>query len=76
MPKIPLSDTEKITKHYKSALDSVNLLNSGKPSFMSNDEWLLCVRRNVDHLKIMLNKDFWSTQDLKPLHDAIILFDI
>ena len=29
------------------------------------------VKRNVDHLEIMVAKDYWTTEDMKPLTDAI-----
>jgi hypothetical protein len=62
---------EQIAKHYSAALDSVNLINAGKPEYMSDAEWVDCKKRNVDHLKIMIAKDFWTTEDLIPFHQAI-----
>lgn len=61
---------EQIAKHYDAAMDSVNLINGGKPEGMSDEDWAACVERNKAHLQIMLAKDFWTTQDLKPLQDA------
>ena len=61
---------EDIQKHYDAAMDSVNLINGGKPEDMSDQDWAACVERNKAHLQIMLAKDFWTTQDLKPLQDA------
>lgn len=62
---------EQIAAHYSAALDSVNLLNAGKPQGMDDMEWAGCVKRNVDHLKIMVAKDFWQGQDMAPLNAAI-----
>ena len=62
---------EQITQHYSAAMDSVNLLNAGKPENMADTEWASCVSRNVEHLKIMLAKDFWTTEDLTPLQQAV-----
>ena len=62
---------EQIAQHYKAAMDSVNLLNAGKPERMSDEDWADCVKRNKDHLEIMLAKDFWTNEDLKPLQDAV-----
>ena len=62
---------EDIQRHYSAALDSCNLLNAGKPEGMDDQEWADCVQRNVDHLKIMVAKDFWIDQDLAPLNAAI-----
>lgn len=61
---------EEIAQHYKAAMDSVNLINGGKPEGMKDEEWADCVKRNKEHLKIMLAKDFWTNEDLKPLQDA------
>jgi hypothetical protein len=61
---------EEIARHYSAAMDSVNLLNAGKPEDMADDEWVDTVARNKEHLKIMLAKDFWTTEDLAPLEAA------
>jgi hypothetical protein len=59
-----------IAKHYSAAMDSVNLINGGKPERMSDEDWADCLSRNKDHLVIMLAKDFWTTEDLAPLQAA------
>jgi hypothetical protein len=61
---------EQIAQHYSAAMDSVNLINGGKPEMMSDAEWADCLSRNKEHLKIMLAKDFWTTEDLSPLQQA------
>jgi hypothetical protein len=61
---------EQIARHYSAAMDSVNLINGGKPESMEDADWTDCVARNKEHLKIMLAKDFWTNEDLKPLQDA------
>jgi hypothetical protein len=61
---------EEIARHYSAAMDSVNLINAGKPEDMTDDEWADTVARNKEHLKIMLAKDFWTNQDLAPLEAA------
>jgi hypothetical protein len=61
---------EQIAQHYKAAMDSVNLINGGKPEYMSDTDWAACVARNKEHLNIMLAKDFWTTENLTPLRDA------
>jgi hypothetical protein len=61
---------EQIAQHYKAAMDSVDLINGGKPDFMSDADWADCVKRNKDHLNIMIAKDFWTTEDLIPLQNA------
>ena len=61
---------EQIAKHYSAAMDSVNLINAGKPERMTDAEWVNCLKRNKDHLVIMLAKDYWTTEDLAPLQAA------
>ena len=61
---------EQIAKHYSAAMDSVNLINGGKPERMTDAEWTATVARNKEHLVIMLAKDFWTTEDLAPLQAA------
>jgi hypothetical protein len=62
---------EQIAQHYKAMLDSVNLINGGKPEFMSDTEWTDCLRRNVEHLELMVAKDFWTDEDMAPVNAAI-----
>jgi hypothetical protein len=63
---------EQIARHYSAAMDSVNLINAGKPELMSDEDWADTVTRNKEHLKIMLAKDFWTTEDLAPLQAASV----
>jgi len=65
---------EEIAQYYSAAMDSVNLLNAGKDVDMSDDDWADAVSRNVEHLKIVVAKDFWTNEDLTPFHDAIAAF--
>ncbi len=62
--------TEEIARHYSAAMDSVNLINAGQPEGMTAEDWSDTVARNKEHLKIMLAKDFWTTEDLAPLQAA------
>jgi len=61
---------EQIAQHYSAAMDSVNLINAGQPERMSDEDWADTVARNKEHLKIMLAKDFWTTENLAPLQAA------
>jgi hypothetical protein len=61
---------EEIARHYSAAMDSVNLINAGKPEGMEDADWADTVSRNKEHLKIMLAKDFWTDEDLSPLQTA------
>ena len=61
---------EEIAQHYKASLDSVALINAGQPEGMTAEDWADCLARNKEHLKIMLAKDYWTTEDLTPLTTA------
>ena len=67
---IELTQEEQIAKHYAACMDSVNLINGGKPEGMTDEEWVDTVARNKEHLTIMLAKDFWTNEDLTPLQQA------
>jgi hypothetical protein len=61
-----------IAKHYSAAMDSVNLINAGKREGMADADWVDCLERNKEHLRIMIAKDWWTNQDLTPLQQASI----
>jgi hypothetical protein len=63
--------SEQVARHYSAAMDSVDLINAGKPEYMDEAQWINCLERNVGHLEIMITKDFMQTQDLTPLQAAI-----
>jgi len=67
---IELTQAQQIAKHYSACMDSVNLINAGQPEGMTAEDWADCLARNKEHLKIMLAKDFWTTEDLTPLETA------
>jgi hypothetical protein len=67
---IEMTQEQKIAQDYKACMDSVNLINAGKPELMEDAEWADCLSRNKEHLKIMLAKDFWTNEDLAPLQTA------
>jgi hypothetical protein len=69
---IDLTPEQQIAKHYAACMDSVNLINGGKPEDMSDSDWVDCLERNKAHLRIMLAKDFWTTEDLTPLQGAAL----
>ena len=71
MSEIITPTAEEIARHYSAAMDSVNLINSDKPEFMSDTDWADTIARNKEHLVIMLAKDYWTTEDLEPLQAAV-----
>ena len=72
MSNVPDTPTaEEIAQHYSAAMDSVNLVNELMAQDSRTTEEQDTVDRNVDHLEIMVAKDFWTTEDLTPLNNAI-----
>lgn len=69
---IELTLEQQIAKHYSACMDSVNLINGGKPEDMSAEDWTDCLARNKEHLVIMLSKDFWTNQDLTTIRAASV----
>ena len=66
MEKIEIT-IEEIAKNYASALDSVNLVNELKAKETLTEEDEKTIQRNLEHLEIMLAKDYWTNEDLTPL---------
>ena len=62
---------EEIAQHYRAAMDSVTLLEkvAADPDAYAEDETV--VERNVEHLKLVVEWDFWTDEDLTPFHNAI-----
>tara|TARA_R110002096_G_scaffold393755_1_gene588810 strand:- start:999 stop:1232 length:234 start_codon:yes stop_codon:yes gene_type:complete len=72
MPEEEIEMTaEEIARHYSASMDSVNLINAvvASPDDYTGDPTVL--QRNVDHLKISLVRDIWTTEDMTPFIDAI-----
>jgi hypothetical protein len=70
---LELTPEQEVQRNYDAAMDSVNLLNAGKPADMEEAEWLDTVKRNKEHLKIQIAKgaEFYGEHDLTPFEDAI-----
>jgi hypothetical protein len=66
MEKIEIT-TEQIAINYVSALDSVNLINELKAKETLTEDEEKTIQRNLEHLEIMLAKDYWTNEDLTPL---------
>ena len=67
---------EQIAQHYKAMGDSVDLINAGQPEGMTDEEWADCLSRNVEHLKLMVAKDFWTDEDMTAVNAAIAAGDV
>ena len=69
---IELTPEQEVQRSYDAAMDSVNLLNAGKPEDMTAEDWADAVKRNVEHLEIQIAKgDYYAGYDLTPFQDAI-----
>ena len=67
-----LTPEQEVQRSYDAAMDSVNLLNAGKPEKMTAEDWADCVARNKEHLEIQIAKgDYYAGHDLTPFQDAI-----
>ena len=68
-----LTPEQEVQRSYDAAMDSVNLLNAGKPEDMTDEDWADCKQRNIDHLTIQLNKgsEYYGDLDLSPFEKAI-----
>jgi hypothetical protein len=63
---------EEVQRSYNAAMDSVALLNAGKPENMSDEDWADTVKRNKEHLEIQIAKgDFYAGYDLTPFEQAV-----
>jgi len=67
--------TEEIAQHYTAMGHSVDLINAiiAGDAMADNDaaDKQDCVDRNVEHLEIMVAKDFWTSEDMTAANAAI-----
>jgi nitric oxide synthase oxygenase domain/subunit len=67
---------EQIAQHYTAMGHSVSLINDIIAGDAMADDTAHdkedCVDRNVRHLEIMLDKDFWTDEDMTEVNAAIV----
>ena len=70
---LELTPEQEVQRSYDAAMDSVNLLNAGKPEDMTDEDWADTVARNKAHLEIQIAKgaEFYGSNDLTPFKDAV-----
>ena len=69
---LELTPEQEVQRNYDAAMDSVNLLNAGKPEDMTDEDWADTVKRNKDHLSIQIAKgDYYAGYDLTPFEKAV-----
>ena len=55
---------EEIAQDYSAMQDSVNLIDemrTNPPEDMTDEEVADCISRNVEHLELMVAKNYWTT---------------
>ena len=66
---------EEIAQHYTAMGHSVDLINAIIAGTAMEDDDAAdkqdCVDRNVEHLELMVAKDFWTTEDMTAANAAI-----
>ena len=74
MPDIEKT-AEEIAQHYSAMGDSVSLINGiiagTEMADESAEDKQDCVDRNVEHLQIMVAKDYWTDEDMTAVNSAI-----
>jgi len=70
---VELTQEQEVQKSFDAAMDSVRLLEAGKPADMDETEWQDTVKRNKEHLTIQVNKgaEYYGSNDLTPFEEAI-----
>jgi len=70
---LELTPEQEVAKAYSAAMDSVNLLNAGKPEDMTAEDWADTVKRNKEHLEIQIAKgaEYYGSNDLTPFTEAV-----
>ena len=62
---------EEIAQNYTAMGHSVDLLNAGKPDDREAEDWTATKARNVEHLELMVEKDYWTDEDMSAVNKAI-----
>jgi hypothetical protein len=66
---------ENIAKNYSAMGDSVELINGiingSKMKYENAQNKKNTVKRNVEHLEIMVAKDYWTNEDMTAVNAAI-----
>jgi len=62
---------EEIASHYSAALDSVTLINGLISADVLDAGTIELAQKNVDHLDIMVAKDYWTSEDMSLLNNAV-----
>jgi hypothetical protein len=66
-----LTPAQKLERRYNSNLDSVTLIQKGKPLSMENDDWKDTLENNVTHLQMQVDSNDFKDFDQQPFLDSI-----
>jgi hypothetical protein len=62
---------EEIAQHFTAMGHSVDLIHEVIASGETDEESLDTIRRNKEHLELMLTRDFWTNEDMSAVNAAI-----
>jgi hypothetical protein len=70
---LELTPEQEVQRSYDATMDSVNLINAGKPEDTTDEDWANTVKRNKEHLEIQIAKgaEFYGEHDLTPFVEAV-----
>ena len=71
---LDVPSTEEKAQHYTAMGHSVDLINemrTNAPEGMTDEEVADTISRNVEHLKIMVAKEWWGDEDMTAANAAI-----
>jgi hypothetical protein len=60
-----------IAREYAFAMHIVREMQGDKPDYLSDEEWIVHVSQLKNYLANVINKDYWTTEDLEPFRNAI-----
>ena len=70
-----LTEVETIAKHYEAMGHSVELINNFRagnhPTHLEAKQVNHMIEQNVEHLEIMIAKDYWTDEDMTEVNAAI-----
>ena len=71
---LDVPSTEEKAQHYTAMGHSVDLINemrTNAPEDMTDEEVADTISRNVEHLEIMVAKEWWGDEDMTKINAAI-----
>lgn len=75
MNSLDLTELNSPARQYQVGMDSVNLITTLLAKQDKTKDDIDCITRNVEHLKLVVEKDIWTNEDLTPIQAVIALVD-